>query len=215
MNSNNLFSYLTTQDEYHSFLAKILSRAERFYQGAVSGISSPLIENYIEMEKSCWKEDYTIASFYYIKQLEEIVIYGLNEVTLPIINSDLKEQVKDKWQLTALGTKIFNYVGNGNSDLINNKLLKGVDITLKPIQWSDTLNLFKHYFDSKSPDYDVDRLLYYKRNHHGHANPIIKDTKEADFEKKFSTCFYFMILTQNNLRKYTSALNLPQNRKVS
>ncbi|WP_028664211.1 hypothetical protein [Runella zeae] len=210
MNSSDLLSYLTSQDEYHSFLEKILSRAGNLYQG-VAGISSPLIENYIEMEKSCWKEDYTVASFYYIKQLEEIVIYGLNQVTLPVINSQLKQQSNGQWQLTPLGNQIFNYLNNRN-DKLKEKLCNGADITLSDIIWSDKLNLFKHYFNSDNTDFETDRVLYYKRNHHGHANPYIDASKESLFKQKFPTCFHFMIITQINLKKYSSALNMPQNR---
>lgn len=164
------------------------------------------------MEKFCWKEDYTVASFYYMKQLEEIVIYGLNQVTLPIINSQLKEQVNNQWQLTQLGKQIFDYSKHQNSELINNKFLKGAEITLRDIKWGEKLNLFKYYFNSKSPDYTVDDILYYKRNQYGHGNPIVNTDKETKFNEKFLTCFHFMTLTQNNLKKYSSALNLPQNR---
>lgn len=211
MNTENLFTFITAQDEYHCLLEKMMLRAVNLYSGVENTIENVLTENYVQMEKACLKEEYGSSSFFYMKQLEEIVLFGLNAVGNQKILDDLREVENAQWKLSALGEKMVNFRSNTNKDQIE-KLKKGEIIQIKHYQWRVKLNLFKHYFDTKVPDFDVDELIYYKRNQYSHADPVIDLAKELRFEQKFPSCYYFMNKVQINLRKYSDALALSQNR---
>lgn len=223
MTSDATFSFLTSQDEYHCFLEKILLRASNFYSEAIPSIEAVLIDNYVQMEKSCLKENYTLASFYYIKQLEEIILYGLDLVGLQKISDDFREKSDQDLKLSSLGDEMLNYKPNKNGDVIN-KITKNQIIKMQDLVWTVKVNLFKHYFETsetyirdgkpkkKIVDFDVDTVLYYRRNHHGHANPIINSRNERILAEKIPSFYSFMYHTQENLRLYGRALKLPINR---
>ena len=211
MTTDNLFSFLTSQDEYHCFLEKIMMRATKFYFGATPSIQSILVENYIQMEKAYFKEDYNASSFYYIKQVEEIVSFGLNAVGFHKITDDLREDDKNNWKLSSFGEEKLNYEKNTNKVQIDN-LKKGQILVEKDYQWRVKLNLFKHYFDTKNTDFNYDELFYYKRNQHSHANSASLSAKELQFEQEFPTVYSFMNKSHSNLKKHFDALMLPQNR---
>lgn len=209
MAEDQLFQFLTKKDEYHSFLEKIYSRGVTFYGDVEQNLKESLVNDYVEMERACLKEDFPVACFHYIKQLETIIGFKVNYDLMSKLNADIKEEINNQWELTSSGKKVFEHDGNNEATI--GKIKRGENITLKDIQWREKINIFKHYYPkSLSVTPKTDELAYYKRNHYGHSNPIIKQDKEEEFKGKFSTPFIFMTETRKNLKIYLRALSFPK-----
>lgn len=210
MADDQLFQFLTKKDEYHSFLEKIYLRGLKLYDSAEQSIKESLINDYVEMERACIKEDFPRASFHYIKQLETIVGFGLPHL-IDKINLDIKQNINNKFELTDLGKKIFGY--EKRKPRIIEEILKNKNINLIDIQWTEKLSLFDNYFDiSPKYDWNINELTYYKRNQHGHSNTNVSPDKEQKFQILFPTVFDFLIKTRTQLTKYINALKIPKNR---
>ena len=205
------FSFLTSQDEYHCILEKILLRASIFHSGVVPTIESSLINNYVEMEKSCLKEDYIMASFYYIKQLEEIVLYGLSLIGLNKISNRLRVLTEDQqtFRLSSFGEAKLNFLGN-NTRKNRELILKGQDLELTTLQWTVRLELFKHYYKC-NPDYKIDAAIYYMRNKYAHEGVEVNAKHESEFSQFSSNYFQLITKLRQYLKIWRDSLLSPQN----
>ncbi len=206
MAEDQLFQFLTKKDEYHSFLEKIYLRGLKLYDGIEHSLKESLINDYVEMEKACIKEDFPIACFHYIKQLETIIGFKVDYDLISKLNADVKEKINSQWELTSLGKKVFEHPGNNEATI--GKIKRGENITLKDIQWREKINILKHYYPkSSSVNRNTDELAYSKRHHYAHSNPI---NKEKESKQESLTPFKFMTETRGNLKIYIQALSLPK-----
>ncbi|MGF7215074.1 hypothetical protein GGR92_001214 [Spirosoma lacussanchae] len=210
MNNDDKFLFVTSQDEYHCILEKILMRAVDLYKDEHT-IKENLINSYILMEKAAIKENLIEASFHYIKQLEEIVLYGINTIHISKIHDDLVEKSGEITMLSAFGRKVLEYSNHKNKDTIE-KALTGQVLSVIDFKWRDKLKIYRQYFNATGANWKTDELLYYKRNHYGHANPIKKDDTESDFEREIPSCFVLLSKAQKNLGRYYEGLFKHQNR---
>lgn len=178
-----------------------------FYDDVEQSLKKSLVNDYVEMERACLKEDFPMACFHYIKQLETIVGFGLS-VLIKKINLDIKQGIDESLELSSLGKKIF--VHAATNPKTTEKILKNINITLTDIQWTEKLNLFTHYYDITF-NWDINSLAYYKRNLHAHSTNSNTE-KEQKFQELFPSSFDFMTKTRTQLTKYIKALKIPKNR---